>query len=134
MIRTLIVDDEPVARRRIRRLLKTEEDFSVVGESGDGRAAIEAIRTLQPDLVFLDVQMPEADGFAVLRAVGDAMPAVVFVTAFDQYALAAFEVHALDYLLKPFNRSRFVDAVARAREHLATPVRAGVLRIRRSWS
>jgi two-component system LytT family response regulator len=119
MIRTLIVDDEPVARRRIRRLLKTEEDFSVVGESGDGRGAIEAIRTLQPDLVFLDVQMPEADGFAVLRAVGDAMPAVVFVTAFDQYALAAFEVHALDYLLKPFNRSRFVDAVARAREHLA---------------
>ena len=119
MIRTLIVDDEPVARRRIRRLLKTEEDISVVGESGDGRAAIEAIRTLQPDLVFLDVQMPEADGFAVLRAVGDVMPAVVFVTAFDQYALGAFEVHALDYLLKPFNRNRFVDAVARAREHLA---------------
>ena len=119
MIRTLIVDDEPVARRRIRRLLKTEEDISVVGESGDGRAAIEAIRTLEPDLVFLDVQMPEADGFAVLRAVGDAMPAVVFVTAFDQYALGAFEVHALDYLLKPFNRNRFVDAVARARELLA---------------
>ena len=119
MIRTLIVDDEPVARRRIRRLLKTEGDISVVGESGDGRAAIEAIRTLQPDLVFLDVQMPEADGFAVLRAVGDAMPAVVFVTAFDQYALGAFEVHALDYLLKPFNRTRFVDTVARAREHLA---------------
>ena len=111
MIRTLIVDDEPVARRRIRRLLKTEEDISVVGESGDGRAAIEAIRTLQPDLVFLDVQMPEADGFAVLRAVGDVMPAVVFVTAFDQYALGAFEVHALDYLLKPFNRKRFADDV-----------------------
>ena len=119
MIRTLIVDDEPVARRRIRRLLKNEHDISVVGESGDGSAAIEAIRTLQPDLVFLDVQMPEADGFSVLREVGDEMPAVVFVTAFDQYALAAFEVHALDYLLKPFNRNRFADAVARAREHLA---------------
>jgi two-component system, LytTR family, response regulator len=91
----------------------------VVGEASDGRAAIEAIRTLRPDLVFLDVQMPEADGFAVLRAVADAMPAVVFVTAFDQYALGAFEVHALDYLLKPFNRTRFLDAVARARERLA---------------
>jgi len=119
MIRTLIVDDEPLARRRVRRLLKTEGDISVVGESGDGRAAIEAIRILRPDLVFLDVQMPEADGFAVLRAVGDAMPAVVFVTAFDQYALGAFEVHALDYLLKPFNRTRFLQTVARAREHLA---------------
>ena len=131
MIRTLIVDDEPVARRRIRRLLKTEGDIVVVGESGDGSAAIEAIRTLQPDLVFLDVQMPEADGFAVVRAVGDAMPAVVFVTAFDQYALGAFEVHALDYLLKPFNRNRFIDAVALAS---ILHVRAGVLRIRRSWS
>jgi two-component system LytT family response regulator len=118
MIRTLIVDDEPVARRRIRRLLRTEVDISVVGESSDGRGAIEAIRNLRPDLVFLDVQMPEADGFAVLRAVADAMPAIVFVTAFDQYALGAFEVHALDYLLKPFNRTRFLQAVARAREHL----------------
>ena len=123
-----------MARRRIRRLLKTEEDFFVVGESGDGRAAIEAIRTLQPDLVFLDVQMPEADGFAVLRAVGDAMPAVVFVTAFDGYALAAFEVHALDYLLKPFNRNRFVDAVRGLASISPAPVRAGALRIRRSWS
>jgi len=119
MIRCLIVDDEPVARRRIRRLLKTEADIAVVGESGDGRAAIEAIRMLQPDLVFLDVQMPEADGFAVVRALGDAMPVVVFVTAFDQYALGAFEVHALDYLLKPFNRTRFLHTVSRAREHLA---------------
>jgi two-component system LytT family response regulator len=118
MIRTLIVDDEPVARRRIRRLLGNEPDVEIVGECGDGRAAIDAIRTLGPDLVFLDVQMPEADGFAVLRAVGESMPAVVFVTAFDQYALGAFEVHALDYLLKPFNRKRFGQAVARAREHV----------------
>jgi two-component system LytT family response regulator len=119
VIRALIVDDEPIARRRIRRLLKSEADISVVGESSDGRAAIEAIRTLKPDLVFLDVQMPEADGFAVLRAVGETLPAVVFVTAFDQYALGAFEVHALDYLLKPFSRARFLRSVARAREHLA---------------
>jgi two-component system, LytTR family, response regulator len=118
-IRTLIVDDEPVARRRIRRLLKAEADVEVVGECGDGRAAIEAIHTLRPHLVFLDVQMPEADGFEVVRAVGESMPAVVFVTAYDQYALAAFEVHALDYLLKPFDKKRFVRTVERAREHLA---------------
>jgi two-component system, LytTR family, response regulator len=119
MIRTLIVDDEPVARRRIKRLLSSEADVEIAGECGDGRAAVEAIRALAPDLVFLDVQMPEADGFAVLRALGDSMPPVVFVTAFDEYALAAFEVHALDYLLKPFNRKRFTMTVARARDHLA---------------
>jgi two-component system, LytTR family, response regulator len=119
MIRTLIVDDEPVARRRIKRLLLSEPDVEITAECGDGHAAVGTIRALQPDLVFLDVQMPEADGFAVLRAVGEAMPAVVFVTAFDEYALAAFEVHALDYLLKPFSRKRFSVTVARAREHLA---------------
>jgi two-component system LytT family response regulator len=119
MICTLIVDDEPVARRRIRRLLKPETDISIVGECGDGRVAIDAIRTLRPDLVFLDVQMPEVDGLAVLRALGKPLPVVVFVTAFDQYALAAFEVHALDYLLKPFSRMRFLETVARARDHLA---------------
>jgi two-component system LytT family response regulator len=118
MIRTLIVDDEPVARRRIRRLLKSEPDVEVVGECGDGREAIDTIRSLAPDLVFLDVQMPEADGFEVLGAIGTPLPAVIFVTAFDQYALTAFEVHALDYLLKPFNRQRFEQAVKRAREHL----------------
>jgi two-component system, LytTR family, response regulator len=115
MIRALIVDDEPVARRRIRRLLSSETDFVVAGECGDGDSAIAAIEKERPDLVFLDVQMPEKDGFAVLRAVGDAMPPVVFVTAFDQYALAAFEVHALDYLLKPFSRARFQQSVRRAR-------------------
>ena len=98
----LVVDDEPVARRRIRRLLQAEPDVEVVGECGDGGAAIEAIRTRRPDLVFLDVQMPEADGFDVLAAVGDSMPVVVFVTAFDQYALSAFEVHALDYLTRAY--------------------------------
>jgi two-component system, LytTR family, response regulator len=119
MIRVLIADDEPVARRRIKRLLLTETDIDVAGESGDGRATVDAIRTLRPDLVFLDVQMPDGDGFSVLREVGESMPAVVFVTAFDEYAIAAFEVHALDYLLKPFNRKRFLVTVARARDHLA---------------
>jgi two-component system, LytTR family, response regulator len=119
MIRTLIVDDEAVARRRIRRLLKTEGDISVVGESGDGRAAIEAIRTLRPDLVFLDVQMPGADGFQVIQAIGaEKMPMVIFVTAYDQHALKAFEVRALDYLLKPFDRDRFREALGRARHHV----------------
>jgi two-component system, LytTR family, response regulator len=119
MIRALIVDDEPIARRRIRRLLGGEPDVTIVGECGDGRAAIDAIRAERPDLVFLDVQMPEGDGFSVISAVGEAMPAVVFVTAYDQYALGAFEVHALDYLLKPFNRKRFAQTLARAREHLS---------------
>jgi two-component system LytT family response regulator len=124
MIRTLVVDDEAIARRRIRRLLGGEPDIEIVGECGDGRAAIEQIRTLRPDLVFLDVQMPEADGFEVIRAVGRAMPLVIFVTAFDQYAVAAFEVHALDYLLKPFDRLRLHDAVRRARDMLARAVGA----------
>ncbi len=120
MIRTLVVDDEPVARRRVRRMLGHEPDVTVIGECGDAGSAIDAIRTTRPDLVFLDVQMPDADGFDVIRAVGDAMPAVVFVTAFDHYALSAFEVHALDYLQKPFTRPRFAATVARAREHLAS--------------
>jgi two-component system LytT family response regulator len=116
MLRTLIVDDEPMARRRIRRLLAAEADVEIVGECGDGRSAIDAIHAERPDLVFLDVQMPEADGFAVLRAIAGPPPAVIFVTAFDQYALSAFEVHALDYLLKPFSRQRFAESLAHARE------------------
>ena len=119
MIRALVVDDEAVARRRVRRLLGHETDVTVIGECGDAASAIDAIRTTPPDLVFLDVQMPDADGFEVIRAVGESMPAVVFVTAFDHYALGAFEVHALDYLLKPFTSTRFALTVARAREHLA---------------
>jgi two-component system LytT family response regulator len=115
-LRVLIVDDEPVARRRIRRLLQQEPDVEIAGECGDGQAAADAVLTLRPDLVFLDVQMPERDGFGVLEAVGPGeMPAVVFVTAYDRYALRAFDVHALDYLLKPFTRERFHEALARAR-------------------
>ena len=117
MLRVLIVDDEPVARRRIRRLLRADRDVDVVGEAADGAAAVQAIAEKQPDLVFLDVQMPELDGFGVLKRLAPASaPGVVFVTAFDQYALRAFEVHAVDYLLKPFTRERLLDAVARVRE------------------
>jgi len=119
-IRALVVDDEPLARERLRTLLKKEADFEVAGECGDGEKAVAAIEKLKPDLVFLDVQMPEADGFQVIEAVGAAaMPAVVFVTAYDKYALRAFEIHALDYLLKPFDRERFQKTLERARRHLA---------------
>ena len=120
MIKTLIVDDEALARRRLRRLLEAEREADVVGEAANGRDAITAIRELQPDLLFLDVQMPEMDGFGVLEEVGaEQMPAVIFVTAFDQYAVRAFEVHALDYLLKPFDADRLRGAFERARQHLA---------------
>ena len=115
-LRVLIVDDEPLARRRIRRFLRSEPDVDVIGEAADGRAAVAALRERQTDLVFLDVQMPELDGFAVMREVGlGRLPAVVFVTAFDQYALQAFEIHAVDYLLKPFTRERLQAALERAR-------------------
>jgi two-component system, LytTR family, response regulator len=120
-LRVAIVDDEPVARRRMRRMLRREPDVDVVAESGDGRAAIEAIGTHRPDLVFLDVQMPEFDGFEVVREIGTGfVPAIVFVTAFDQYALRAFEVHAIDYLLKPFTPERLHQAVEQARARLGT--------------
>ena len=119
MIRTLIVDDEPLGRQRIRHLLDREDDVTVIGECANGEEAVAAIGTHTPDLVFLDVQMPVLDGFAVLEAVGAAqMPVVIFVTAYDQYALQAFDVHALDYLLKPFDRERFQKALDRARVHL----------------
>ncbi len=118
-IRALIVDDEPLARERIRSLLKREPDFEIAGEAADGARAIAAIRKLQPDVVFLDVQMPQAGGFDVLEAIGaERMPMVIFVTAYDQYALRAFEVHALDYLLKPFDRERFQATLRRARTHI----------------
>lgn len=121
-LRVLIVDDEPVARRGILRLLQQEPDIEIVGECGDGAAAISAISTLAPDLVFLDVQMPELDGFAVIEAVGGhRMPAVVFVTAFDQHAVRAFDAQALDYVLKPVDPERFRRALLRARSHLAHP-------------
>ncbi len=118
-IRTLIVDDEPLGRERIRTLLREDADVDVVGECADGRQAIAAVERLKPDLLFLDVQMPEMDGFAVVDAMAaQRMPAIIFVTAYDRYAVQAFEVHALDYLLKSFDRERFRSAVARAKEEI----------------
>lgn len=118
-IRTLIVDDEAPARARLRQLLRFESDFDVIGECGNGRQAVAAIQKQRPDLVFLDVQMPRLSGFEVCAAIaGEAMPLVIFVTAYDQYALQAFEVHAIDYLLKPFDRERFQKSLAHARERL----------------
>jgi two-component system LytT family response regulator len=118
-IRTLIVDDEPLARERIRALLADEFDVEIVGEYATGREAVAAIQRQHPDLIFLDVQMPELDGFGVLQMIGaEKMPATIFVTAYDQYALRAFEVHALDYLLKPFDRERFQKALQRARRQI----------------
>jgi two-component system LytT family response regulator len=113
-MRVLIADDEPLACERLRTLLASERDIELVGEFNDGRSAAEAIRRLTPDLVFLDIQMPEMDGFAVLDALS-VPPAVIFVTAFDQFAIRAFEVCALDYLLKPFDKDRFRKALGRAR-------------------
>ena len=116
-MRTLIVDDEPLARRGVVLRLKKFRDIEVVGECGDGASAVEKILELTPDVVFLDVQMPGMDGFEVLRALPrESMPAVIFLTAYEQHALRAFEVHALDYLLKPVNDERFGDAIRRARQ------------------
>jgi two-component system, LytTR family, response regulator len=118
-VRVLVADDEPLARERLRTLLTREEWVDLVAECPNGTDTIEAIDRLQPDLVFLDVQMPGANGFDVIEAVGPArMPLVVFVTAYDHYALRAFDVHALDYLLKPFDRQRFHEALVRARQQL----------------
>jgi two-component system LytT family response regulator len=115
-IRTLVVDDEPMARERIVGLLAQEPDVDLVGECSDGSQAVSAIQSLSPDLVFLDVQMPAGDGFGVLRQLKpEQMPMVVFITAYDEYALQAFEVHALDYLLKPFGRDRLQQSLAHAR-------------------
>jgi two-component system, LytTR family, response regulator len=118
-ITALIVDDEPLARRRIRTLLARERDVEIVEECADGATAADAIRRRRPDLIFLDVQMPEMNGFDVLRAVGPELTgAVVFVTAYEQFSLAAFDVHALDYLLKPFHRTRFQETMRRVRQRL----------------
>ena len=120
-LRVLIVDDEPLARERIRTMLAGDADVEIVGECGDGPGAVSAIAALGPDLVFLDVQMPGMDGFAVLEAAGvERLPGIVFVTAYDEYALRAFDVHAVDYLLKPFTRARFARALERARAQLAS--------------
>ena len=118
-IRTLIVDDEPLARERLATLLQAEPDIELVGQCRDGEEAVTAIQDHTPDLVFLDVQMPQMNGFEVIEAIGtDQMPLVIFVTAYDQHALKAFQVRALDYLLKPFDRERFTEALARARKQI----------------
>ncbi len=115
----LIVDDEPLARERIRTLLATEPDIEVIGECADGRSALASLRQRLPDILFIDVQMPELTGLAVLRELGKKPAVVIFVTAFDEHAVNAFEVHALDYLLKPFKPARLRAALVRAREQLA---------------
>lgn len=117
MMRALIVDDEALARTALLRLLKRERDVNVIGQCGDGESAVQAIRKMQPDLVFLDVQMPEMDGFQVVEAIGaEQMPTTIFVTAFDRYAIRAFDSNAVDYLLKPFAPDRLSRALARARD------------------
>jgi two-component system LytT family response regulator len=120
-IRVLIVDDERLSRLKLRDLLEKENDIEIVGEAGSGQEAVNAIKKLKPDLVFLDVQMPELDGFDVIEAIGlHHMPHIIFATAYDQYALQAFNIHALDYLLKPFDQERFRDALTHVRRSLWT--------------
>jgi two-component system LytT family response regulator len=119
-VRVLIVDDEPLARRGVSGKLRRFSDVEIVGECGDGKSAVESILKLNPDLIFLDVQMPGMDGFTVLRAIpAERLPAVIFLTAHEQHALRAFEVHPLDYLLKPLDDDRFTAAVERARKQMA---------------
>jgi len=116
-IRALIVDDEALARQMIRSLISEDGEIEVVGECGDGRGAIAAIKKYQPDLMFLDVQMPGLSGFQVLEKVEPRhMPYVIFITAYSQYAVKAFEFHALDYILKPFDKERFFESVNRAKK------------------
>ena len=118
-LRTLVVDDEPLARQTLRALLERERDVELLGECGDGPSAAEAVRSRRPDLLFLDVQMPELDGFGVLRAIDDVrVPAVVFVTAYGEHAVRAFDEEATDYLVKPFDDDRFGRALERARARI----------------
>src|SRR4051812_603443 len=118
-VRTLIVDDEQLARERLRQLLANRPEIELLGACADGREAVAAINKEAPDLIFLDVQMPELDGFAVIEAADiEPMPVIVFVTAHDKFALRAFEVQAVDYLLKPFDRERFDSALQRALERV----------------
>ena len=129
-VRTLIVDDEPLARDGLRLMLGAVPDVDVVGEAGEGTAAVEAIRTLRPDVVLLDVQMPGQSGFEVVERVApDPLPLVVFVTAYDEYALRAFQVHAFDYLLKPVSQARLAEAMLRVRTDMmrGAPPRERVL-------
>ncbi|HKK21543.1 MAG TPA: response regulator, partial [candidate division Zixibacteria bacterium] len=118
-ISVLIVDDEVLARKYLRSLLADDPDVRLLADCTNGRAAIESVKQHQPDIVFLDIQMPDLDGFEVLMALDPtSMPAIVFVTAFDRYALRAFEAHAIEYLLKPFDQKRFESAFRHAREEV----------------
>ena len=117
-MRVLVVDDEPPARRKLMNFLREEGDVEVVGEAGSGTKAAALIEELEPDVVFLDVQMPGMTGFEVLQTLGGRVPLIVFVTAYDQYAVKAFEVHALDYLLKPFDRDRLQTCLSRVRDQI----------------
>lgn len=122
-IRTLVVDDEPIARHSIVRLLRDDADIELLGECGDGASAIERIYSDAPDLVFLDIQMPAVNGIDVVATIGaERMPATVFVTAYEQYAVRAFEANAIDYLVKPFSRERFLKTLQRAKTRLKTPL------------
>jgi two-component system LytT family response regulator len=128
MIRTLIIDDVQLARERLKRCLADEPEVEIVGECDNGEQAVESIRALGPDLIFLDVQMPALDGFGVLNAFnGERLPAVIFVTAYNEYAIQAFEVHALDYLLKPVDCERLSRAVERAKSQWAQPAQSSEL-------
>ncbi len=116
-IKAVIADDEALARKFIRRMLKDDHDVEIVGECSNGKEAVTVINKQNPDVVFLDVQMPEMDGFAVLESIGvERLPEIIFTTAYEQYAIRAFELHALDYLLKPFDQARFKDAIKHAKE------------------
>ena len=118
-VRALIVDDEPLAREIIREMIRRDEEVEIAGECGNGIDAVSAIEDARPDIVFLDIQMPEMNGFEVIEAVGASkMPAIIFVTAYDQYAVNAFKVHALDYILKPFDWERFREALERAKSQI----------------
>lgn len=126
-LRVMIVDDEPIARRGVQRLLSHDADLEVVGEASSGVEAVAEVRRLRPEILILDIQMPDLDGFGVLQQLGgDLLPAVIFLTAFDQHAVRAFEVHALDYVLKPFDDERFEAALLRAKRQ-AYGVREGDL-------
>ncbi len=117
--KVLIVDDERLSRQRLRRLLAFETECEITGECADGGEAVRTLERERPDILFLDVQMPELDGFAVVRAIEQSRPLIIFTSAYDEYALRAFEVHAFDYLLKPFDRKRFRESLQRAKTQLA---------------
>jgi two-component system LytT family response regulator len=136
VIRTIVVDDEPLARQGLRLRLEREKDIEIVGEASDGPTAVDAIRRTGPDLVFLDVQMPGMSGFDVLGEIANIpLPVIVFVTAHDEFAIRAFEVEATDYLLKPFTQERFDEALRRARRNLASsePLERVAVRSRDAW-